>query len=456
MPADDRLQVPREFDRGEQLQTPDRVHLHHGELVLRERAGLVQDLVRHAHLPQVVEVGTEADRRLAGLVEPEDPRHGHRVLRHALAMAEGVAVRGLDRLPPLEHHREVGGFQLGHLAADVHEVYTRVEPAEQTVGGVQQRERFLVPPHRLIQQRQLARRLRFVQHGAGAHRQLDRRAETRFGERGAPRLAVHHAEDAVGLGLVAAGVELVENGEGSLGVAPGVLVAPPHDVHLGVIHQALPLQVRVARPLGDLVALLEVALGSLVLPEVGVRDPQVGIRDRATVLVIRGPVRLEGTLVVRDRLVQVPLDVRHDAEVLLDPGAQLAALTPSRQRLEEVPARVLDRAGLHVQPAERVQRFRGQQVVAGVAGHAVAAATQLARFGRLVAEMAHDRHPTQRLSQDRPLPGAVRRGDRRVITPDRLGNTRGPLVGTRVVQQVRRGARGRARTRLPGRHHAMT
>jgi len=39
---------------------------------------------------------------------------------------------------------------------------------------------------------------------------------------------------------------------------------------------------------------------------------------------------------VRDGLVQVPLDVRHDAEVLLDPGAELAALTPSLQRLQEI------------------------------------------------------------------------------------------------------------------------
>ena len=158
---------------------------------------------------------------------------------------------------------------------------------------------------------------------------------------------------------------------------------------------------------------------------------------------------------MRDGLVQVPLNVRHDAEVLLDPGAQLAALTPALQCLEEVPARVLDRAGLHVQPAERVQRLRGEQVVAGLAGHAVAAATQLTRFDRLVAQMAHHRHPSQRFRQHRPVAGAVGRGDRRLIAADRLGNARGPLLGTRLVQQVRRGAR-RARTRLPRHHHAIT
>src|SRR3989449_7591040 len=46
------------------------------------------------------------------------------------------------------HHREVRGFELGHLAADVHEVHARVEPTEQAVGGVEQRERILVPTDR--------------------------------------------------------------------------------------------------------------------------------------------------------------------------------------------------------------------------------------------------------------------------------------------------------------------
>jgi len=36
--------------------------------------------------------------------------------------------------------------------------------------------------------------------------------------------------NAVGLGLVALRVELIEDGEGGLGVAAGLLVAPPLDV----------------------------------------------------------------------------------------------------------------------------------------------------------------------------------------------------------------------------------
>src|SRR6266516_2755274 len=105
VPADDRLQVPGEFDVREELDPPDGVHLHDLELVARQRAGLAQDLVRHAHLSQVVEIRAEPDRRLGVLVHPERLRHGDAATCHALAMAEGVAIARLDRLPPLAHHR---------------------------------------------------------------------------------------------------------------------------------------------------------------------------------------------------------------------------------------------------------------------------------------------------------------------------------------------------------------
>ncbi len=207
---------------------------------------------------------------------------------------------------------------------------------------------------------------------------------------------------------------------------------------------------RIARPLRDLEAVLEVAVGAVILPQVGVRDAEVGVGNGAAVLVVRGAVRFERALVVGDGLGQIPLDVGQDPQVLLHPRAQLAALASPLQRLHEVPPGILDCAGLHVQPAERVQRFPGEHLVAGVAGDAVAAAAQLPRFRRLVAVLAQHRQPSQRLGQHDPLARALGRGDRRLIDLHRFGNAPGPLPGPRVLQQVRRGAHRRARTRLPG------
>ena len=77
---------------------------------------------------------------------------------------------------------------------------------------------------------------------------------------------------------------------------------PPQEVHLGVIHEAHPLQVRVTRPLGDVVALSEVVVRAVVLPQVRGRDAEVGVGNRAPMLVVRCPVRLKGALVVREGL----------------------------------------------------------------------------------------------------------------------------------------------------------
>jgi len=112
VPADDGLQVPGELDGGEQLEAPDRVQLHHLELFARQRARLVQDFVRHAHLPQVVEIGAKADRGLGGFIELQPARDGEGALCHTLAMTERVAVRRFDRLPPLADDVEVRGLEL--------------------------------------------------------------------------------------------------------------------------------------------------------------------------------------------------------------------------------------------------------------------------------------------------------------------------------------------------------
>src|SRR5207302_626634 len=77
---------------------------------------------------------------------------------------------------------------------------------------------------------------------------------------------------------------------------------------------------------GDLVALPEVALRFVELLKVRARHAEVVVGDRAAMLVVRRTVGLEGPPIARQRFVEVALDVREDAEILLDPRAQLAAL----------------------------------------------------------------------------------------------------------------------------------
>src|SRR6266550_293814 len=101
---------------------------------------------------------------------------------------------------------------------------------------------------------------------------------------------------------------------------------------------------RVAGTLGDLEALAEVAVGPVVLPQVGVGDAEVHVRRRAAMLVVRGAVGFHRALVMRDRLDNLAPDVRNDAEVLLDAREQLARLTAELERLNEMQLRLFQTA----------------------------------------------------------------------------------------------------------------
>ena len=127
------------------------MHLHDLVLRARQRPRLVQDLVRHSHLAQIMQICTETDCGLRPVIEPQQARDGKRVLRHPLAVAERIAVGRFDRLPPFAHHFEVRGLELGDLAVHRYQIDARIEPAEQAVRGVEQRERVLIAPHRLHQ-----------------------------------------------------------------------------------------------------------------------------------------------------------------------------------------------------------------------------------------------------------------------------------------------------------------
>ena len=130
--------------------------LDHGALLGRERPGLLQDLVGDAHHADVVQVRTELDTPLLRGVQPQQPSEHDGVLRYPLAVAECEAVARFDGFRPRAHDVQVRAFEGRHLPLHVHEIHPRVELAEQAMGLREQPQRFLVPPHRLIEQRQLA------------------------------------------------------------------------------------------------------------------------------------------------------------------------------------------------------------------------------------------------------------------------------------------------------------
>src|SRR5204863_9140512 len=125
-------------------------------------------------------------------------------------------------------------------------------------------------------------------------------------------------------------------------------------------------EVQVARAPSDLVALLEIALRFVQLLAVPARHAEVVVGDRATVLVIRRPERLEGAAVARDRFLEVALDIREAAKVLFDARPQRAAVPAQLQGPEEVLAGVGDGVRCQVDAAERVEGLAGAETGADV------------------------------------------------------------------------------------------
>src|SRR5207237_6124415 len=212
------------------------------------------------------------------------------------------------------------------------------------------------------------------------------------------------------------------------------------DVHLGVVHEAQASEVRIARALGDLVTLSEVALRFVEPLPVRTRHAEVVVGDRAPVLVVRLAVGLERAPVARQRFVEVALDVREDPQVLLGPGTELAAVPAQLQRAQEVAPRVADGVGLQVDPAERVERFRREQVAPRGVGHGVTGVAEPSRLVRFVAMVADDREAAQRFGEQRGLSRALGRRDRALVRRDGVRDAGGALLRPRIVEQVRRGA----------------
>jgi len=92
------------------------------------------------------------------------------------------------------------------------------------------------------------------------------------------------------IGFVGAGIELIEDRKRGLGHATGRVVTLAQEVRFGVIGEAHSLEVGVPGALGDFETLAEVAVGPVVLPQVGVGDAEIHIGRRAAVLVVGGTV----------------------------------------------------------------------------------------------------------------------------------------------------------------------
>src|SRR5260370_39890560 len=99
---------------------------------------------------------------------------------------------------------------------------------------------------------------------------------------------------------------------------------------------------------------------------------------------------------MRERPIQVTLDVGEHAEVWLGAGVQLPRLARELECFEEVGTRVGQRPRLDGEAAERVQRFGRQNRVADLQRPRVTAAAQLACQSRPVALIAQYREAPQR------------------------------------------------------------
>ena len=254
-------------------------------------------------------------------------------------------------------------------------------------------------------------------------------------------VAVYHADHTVGVGLGAAGAELIEQRERELGLLACILEALAPHVHLTVVHQAEGVQVHVAHSLGEGPTLLEVAVRGVEPSAVGAHHAQIVVGDGAAVLIAAVAVRCERALIAGQGLVQLPLDVGDDPQVLLHAGAELPARATELQGPEERLGGFLQGAVRQIQTAHGVQRFRGEHIVANPPRHAVTPEAQLAGLGGLVTMAAQNREPPQRFGQHDRVAGALGRHDRGLVPVDRLRDAPGALPLTRCVQRIGAAAR---------------
>src|SRR5690348_10993521 len=138
---------------------------------------------------------------------------------------------------------------------------------------------------------------------------------------------------------------------------------------------------------------MEIFFGIGVGAGVETHHAQVVVGDRPAMVVSALLVCLEGALIPGERLFEVSLDVREDAEVLFGPCAKLAGRSAEADGLEEGPAGFFERARRQVETTDGVERLGGENVTAELAGDLIALPAQLPGPSGLIALMEHHGQP---------------------------------------------------------------
>ena len=247
-------------------------------------------------------------------------------------------------------------------------------------------------------------------------------------------LPIDHAEHLVGVGLVQARAQLVEDPERRLGVGPGFVVALPGDVHFGVIEEAEAGEVNVADGRGQIEAALKVAVGVLPQRAVGAHHPQVVVGDCPALLIAGSLERLERAAVVAQRPLVISLDVGQDAEILLDPPPNGGIAPAELERLEVAGPRLVDGPALEGEPREHVERLAGEDLVADRTRDLEAALDQLLRRRALVAMVVYHGEAPERLRLGPVLPCGARELGRLPVGTDRVAYLAVALVPLGLLQ----------------------
>ncbi len=206
-------------------------------------------------------------------------------------------------------------------------------------------------------------------------------------------------------------------------------------VHFTAIQQAQTAEVVIVDQLCKVEALAEVAVS--VVPPLQIRadHPEVVIGDGRAAVVAETPTGFQRAGIVCRRPVEIALDVRKHAQVLLDPAANEVVLSAQLERPGvRAPSR-LQLAALQLEPGQCVERLRGRSRVAESKGRPIAALAELLRGVGFALPVADESELSQYLGDQLALAVGLGRRDGRQVAVRRFGKTTLPVVLERLVVQ---------------------